>query len=220
MAETEKNNDVIVVDDKNATGSRRKTIFIVCIVIAVIIFGAHYVLSAMGYCSAGDEAFTAQDYFIKKFLPQLGNATLVFSLLWYFGWPMLETMVSDRKKEIERDIDESGRLKAAAEASMAEVDEKLSNLSAEKDRMIERYAETTRAESERIRVEAERSAERLSHDADVAFELHAHHTRHSFELEVINCAVDKARNDIINRLAQDSALRDKLIDDSIASLEL
>ncbi len=220
MAETEKQNGVINAEETKAANSHRKTIFIVCIVIAVIIFVAHYALSKMGYCTAGDEAFTAQDYFIKKFLPQLGNATLVFSLLWYFGWPMLQTMVSDRKKKIERDIDESGRLKAEAEACMAEVSEKLENLSAEKDRMVERYAETTRAEGERIHEDAVHTAERLSHDADVAFELHANHTRHCFELEVINKAVDKARNEIINRLAQDSALRDKLIDDSIASIEL
>ena len=209
---------VVVSDEKHA--GRRKAIFIVCIAIAVIFFVMHYVLIATGYTYPGDEAFTAQDYFIKKFLPQLGNSTLVFSLLWYFGWPMLETMVSDRKKNIERDIDESGRLKAAAEASMAEMNEKLDHLEAEKERMIERYAETTKAEGERIHADAIKTSERLSHDADVAFELHAHNIRHNFELEVINQAVDKARNEIINRLAQDSALRDKLIDDSIASLEL
>ena len=221
MSDTENKTEVVseeTAEQKAARQGRRKAIFIVCLVIAVLIFVAHYVL--VGSCAPGDEAFTAHDYVIKKLLPQLGNSCLVFSLLWYFGWPMLEKMVSDRKQQIERDIDESTRLKAAAEASMAEMSEKLGNLTAEKDRMVARYAETTQAESVRIKEEAEQTAARLAHDAEVAFELQANHTRHTFELEVVNKAVEKARTEIIHRLEHDSGLRDKLIDDSIASLEL
>ena len=204
--------------EQDAVKAKRKKIFIVCLVFAAIIFAAHYALK--GTCAPGDEAFTAHDYFIKMFLPQLGNSTLVFSLLWFFGWPMLEGMVKDRKTKIERDIDESGRLKEAAEATMNEVSAKLENLEAEKNRMVEKYAESTKQESARIREDAARAAERLASDAQVSFELQANQARHAFELEVINEAVNRARNEIVTRLSQDSSLRDKLIDDSIASLEL
>ncbi len=221
MSDTENKTEFVSEEaaEQNARRQgRRKIIFVVCLIIAVAFFVAHYVL--VGTCAPGDEAFTAHDYLIKKLLPQLGNSCLVFSLLWFFGWPMLQKMVSDRKLEIEHDIDESTRLKAAAEASMTEVNDKLSNLNAEKNRMVARYAETTQAESERIKEEANQTAARLAHDADVAFELQANYARHAFEIEVVNKAVDKARTEIINRLASDSGLRDKLIDDSIASLEL
>ena len=204
---------------------KRKTIAIVCAVLSCLCFVVHYAM-LKGTCDAAADMIyaycvkgTGANYWVETFLVQLGNAGIVFTLLWYFGWPMIQTMVAERKHKIERDIEESNRLKAEAEQVYNEVMTKTVNLSEETTIIRRSYETSARAESAKIVEDAKLQAERMISDANASFELQANVTKRNFEHEVINEAIDKARDEISHRLATDPALRDKLIEQSIAALE-
>lgn len=204
----------------------RKKIFIVLLVLCALCFAVHYVLlygtcnmdepMVYAYCVEG----TAVHYLLKTYIVQWGNAGLVFSLMWYFGWPMLQNMIADRKKHIEHDIDECSRLKEEAEKAYDEAMIKTSDLGKEKATIEESYKQSAKTDSERIVAEAQAKAERMKADAQMQFELKSSQARRNFEREVVAESIQKAREEITRRLASDSTLRDKLIDQSIAALEI
>ena len=202
---------------EEANGSKRKNIAIVCIILILACFVAHYALN-------GGEWFMSQSvkvqYIVEKFLPQCGNSGIVFLLLWWFGAPVAVKYVADRKKSIEHDIDESMKVKEKAEASYKETETKLAHLNSEKERMRRSYEESAKEESARLEEEAKQTAERLAKDAEVAFELQASLAKRQFEAEMMNQALERAREEIVRRVSSDSALRDRLIDQSIASLDI
>lgn len=193
----------------------RKVILYLCIAVIIAAFAVYFIFK--GSCDGHDPA---HDFLIMTIAPQVGNAGIVFTLLWWFGAPALKQMLKDRKDGIEREITESRVQKERAEATVAEVSEKTSHLSEEKAQIAESYREAAKTESERIAEDARRTAERLKKDAEVSFELQANVAKRAFENEVMVQAIEKARQDITNRLKSDSALRDRLIDQSIASLEI
>jgi len=209
---------------ENSKKKIRKNIFLFCIALCLCCFLAHYFLMAgckpdetgMVYAFCEDDVLR---YFVESFLPQVGNSGLVFSLLWYFGWPALVEMVANRKKTIDKDIIESTAIKEAAEKSSIETAKKMSSLPADMEAIERGFEETAKEESTRIREEAKLQAERIKEDAAVSFELQANVAKRAFQAEIMSSAIDNARKEIISQLAADSSLRDKLIDQSIASLE-
>lgn len=196
--------------------AKRKVILRICIAIIVILYVVYWVFR--GGCA--EEPTTIKDYLLTQFVPQLGNSMLVFTLLWWFGAPMLKKMVSDRKDTIEREIQESTRVKEKAEEVCADVEVKMSKLSSEVEKITTGYKEVTISDCDRIAKEAEHTAENLRKDAQVSFELQAGVAQRAFENEIMNKAIEKARDEISRKLSADSALRDRLIDQSIASLEI
>lgn len=199
----------------------RKIILYVCIAIIIAAFGVYFMFKGtcdekLMTCGGSKELY----FFIMTLAPQIGNSGIVFTLLWWFGAPVLKKMLVDRKATIEREIRESKAQKERAEAIEAEVMEKTSHLEEEKIQIAESYREAAKAERERIAEDAQKTAERLKKDAEVSFELQANVAKRAFENEVMVQAIEKARTDITNRLKTDSALRDKLIEQSIASLEI
>ena len=195
----------------------RKTIAIVCLCLSLCCFAVHYFLVLRGVIEGSSATVR---YFVETFLPQLGNSGLVFTLLWYFGAPALSKMIEDRKKQIEHDIEESGKQKATAEERYQDAMTKFANISEEKAQIRRSYEASAEAESEQIRTEAELQAARMVADANASFELQANLTRRKFERDLMDKAIAQARNEIVSRLASDSGLRDKLIDQSIATLDL
>ncbi|MBQ9818127.1 MAG: ATP synthase F0 subunit B [Proteobacteria bacterium] len=192
---------------------------IVCIILILVAFGLHYGLKIY-FGLDGKEVTTALEYFVMTFAPQVGNAGIVFVLLWWFGAPMLSKMISDRKDKIEHDIQESAHTKELAEAVRADADVKMSRLPAEIKQIKKGYEEMAVQDCERIANEAQHTVENLKKDAQVAFELQAGVAKRAFEAEIMDMAIEKARIEIASKLAKDSALRDRLIEQSIASIEI
>ena len=183
--------------------TNRKAILITLLSFIVLVYAAYIVLR---YGVDLPISPAMHEFWICTFLPQVGNAGLLFTLLWWFGWPMLEDMLAERKSKLEHDIEESRKIKEAALDASAKADVLLSELDAEKARMRASYEQAT--------------AERMVRDAESAFKLQANLTRKSFEQEVMRMSMARARDAVITRLSQDQALRDKLIDQSIANFEI
>lgn len=204
----------------------RKNIFIACIVLCILCFIAYYFFSAKicGLESSSAacmfDASPEVTFLLTSFLAGLGNSGLVFSLLWYFGAPALSKMVADRKENLEREIRESAKLKQEAETVCSDAEMKIERLDEEVKQMEKSYQESTEAECRQIAENAVITAERLRKDAEVAFELQSNVAKSAFEKEVMVEAIERARAEITKKIASDAALRNKLIEQGIASLEL
>lgn len=198
----------------------RKAILITLLAFIVVVYVAYFVLRHCVEIPAEVLSPAQHEFWICTFLPQVGNAGLLFTLLWWFGWPMLDEMLVSRKSRLEHDIEESRKIKEAALDASAKADVLLSELDAEKARMRASYEQATAEECARIKAEGQETAERMARDAEVAFKLQENLTRKSFEQEVMRKSMAQARESVITRLSQDALLRDKLIDQSIANFEI
>lgn len=208
-------------ETKQEKAVNRKPALIVSICIILVCFAVHYTwLHVFKEQYASSHYFAYLKYFLETFIVQCGNFGIVATLLWWFGGPMLQNMVLERKKSIERDIDESGRQKEAAEKVYAEISEKMADLDDEKEQMAKNFAVATEAECARIQEDAQKTAARIEEDAKSSFELQANVAQRAFETEVMTRALEGARQEIARRVQSDPALRDKLIEQGIASLEI
>lgn len=200
--------------------TNRKSILITLLSVIIVVYVAYFVLRHCVEIPAEILSPSMHEFWICTFLPQVGNAGLLFTLLWWFGWPMLEEMLASRKSRLEHDIEESRKIKEAALDASAKADVLLSELDAEKSRMRVSYEQATAEECARIKAEGQETAERMARDAESAFKLQANLTRKSFEQEVMRQSMTQAREAVISRLSQDPSLRDKLIEQSIANFEI
>ena len=201
---------------------KRKQIAIILAGLCVVCFVVYYWFSSMiGDCGAATEGICSAEakYFGTTFVGQLGNAGLVFTLLWFFGAPMVQKMVADRQANLERDIRESTKKKEAAEIEYEKAEKKMQVLSSEIKKMTRGYEETTARECAQIAENAQATAERLRKDAETSFELQSNVAKSAFEKELMKEAIDRAGNAIKQKLASDRSMRDKLIEQSIASLD-
>lgn len=209
----------------NNKQSNRYKIFVTCIILCVLCFIAYYffnteICTETNANSCTFETTAVGAYFLTTFLAQLGNAGLVFSLLWYFGAPALKKMIVDRRDNLEKEIRESAKLKQEAETICADAELKRERLDDEVKQMSRSYREAAENECRQIAENADLTAERLRKDALTSFELQSNVAKSAFEKELMVEAIERARVEITNKLASDPAMRNKLIEQSIASLEL
>ena len=207
---------------EKAASKKRKQIAIVLACLCVVCFVVYYVFSSIiGNCGAATEGICSPEakYFGTTFVGQLGNAGLVFTLLWYFGAPIVQKMIADRQADLERDIRESTKKKEAAELEYEKAEKKMQVLSSEIKKMTRGYEETTARECAQIAESAQATAERLRKDAETSFELQSNVAKTAFEKELMKEAIDRAGNAIKQKLASDRSMRDRLIEQSIASLD-
>jgi len=159
-------------------------------------------------------------YLILTWLPTVGNILIVALLLVWFGAPMVSNMLVDRKAEIEKSIDEAAHVKFEAQTKYQDAEEKLDRLDEEVESLKTSYARTLEEEKERIAEETARQEARIEADANAVFELRAAVAQRAFEREVMASALEKARVEIIEKVNADASLRDRLIDQGIASLRI
>ena len=199
---------------------KRKIILAALCVLIVAAFGIHYADAAGAICGGASCGGETAAYFLGTFAPQVWNSLIVFTLIWWFGAPAAAKYLADRKARIERDIDESSRVKAEAQARADEAAQLMRKLDSEKRQMRSSYETATENACKQIEEDAAAQGERLKRDAETSFELQAATARRRFGREVADASIASAQKDIEMRLSQDAALRDRLIDRSIASFEL
>lgn len=160
------------------------------------------------------------NYLLFVWLPTVGNILIVAFLIIWFGGPMISGMLKERKETIEKSIDEAAHVKLEAEHQYQEAETNLENLDGELREMRASYARSIEAEKARILEETARQEKRIESDAEVVFELQTNVATRAFEREVMSSALDRARDEIVQKLASDASLRDRLIDQGIAGLNV
>lgn len=199
----------------------RSTVWpIVTCTIAILSF-IPWIIDMVGFELVGlDMSNPIVNYFMLTWLPTLGNVLIVGTVIGWFGAPAISNMLKTRKQTIEHDIDEASRIKLQAESDYQEAENKLGALNDEIKSLRASYVQSIADEKENIAAETVREEARIENDANTIFELQTNVATRNFEREVMLKALDKAREDIINKVNTDSALRDRLIDQGIASLNL
>jgi len=103
---------------------------------------------------------------LSSVLWHLGNLVIFLAVLIWFAGPRLRAFLFQRRKEIERQLEEARRLRADAEARDAEWRGKLEGLQAEAARITDEARALGRAEREKILAQATEQAERIRKDAE------------------------------------------------------
>ena len=160
------------------------------------------------------------DYLLFTWLPTVGNVLIVAFLIIWFGGPIITGMLKERKETIEKSIDEAAHVKLEAEHQYQEAETNLDNLDSELREMRASYARSIEEEKARIVEETARQEKRIESDAEVVFELQTAVATRAFEREVMSSALDRARDEIVKKLSSDASLRDRLIDQGIATLNV
>ncbi len=160
------------------------------------------------------------DYLLFTWLPTVGNVMIVAFLIIWFGGPIISGMLKERKETIEKSIDEAAHVKLEAEHQYQEAETNLDNLDGELRDMRASYARSIEEEKARIVEETSRQEKRIESDAEVVFELQTAVATRAFEREVMSNALDRARDEIVKKLSSDASLRDRLIDQGIATLNV
>ncbi len=190
---------------------------VICIIIACFV---PWVMDKVGAESIVDLSTPVMKYLMLTWLPTVGNILIVALLIGWFGAPMISEMLRNRKSEIEKSIDEAARVKFEAQSKFQDAEDKLDRLDAEVDSLKTSYARALEEEKQRIAEETARQEARIESDANAVFDLRVAVAQRTFEREVMTSALEKARVEIIEKVSADASLRDRLIDQGIATLRI
>jgi F-type H+-transporting ATPase subunit b len=128
-----------------------------------------------------------------QFQGALVNFCLLLALFIYMGRKPVSQYFEGRKKQIEEDLEEAARLKAAAEAKFEEYSSRLEQLDDELDQIRKDLAEAGEKERDRIVAEAEGKAARLRKDTEFVIEQQMKHLRDELTHAAVSAAVAAAR---------------------------
>jgi F-type H+-transporting ATPase subunit b len=134
------------------------------------------------------------------FLANVTNALLLFGVLVVFGKKPIAEALKHRKQRIVAGMDEAARMKAEAQATLAEYEEKLKRLDSEVERIRAEMREAAEAERRRILAEAKERRERMERDAHLLVEQELKAARDSLVRETVSGALASAEEILTSRL--------------------
>ncbi|MFA5623702.1 MAG: ATP synthase F0 subunit B [Bradymonadales bacterium] len=185
-------------------------------VIIVLLAAAYFVLRVYNF--AGTDP--VMGYLTSALLPQIVNTSIVILVIGGFGGSAISKYLQARKEKIEREMLEANEAKLAAEKKFEQAQARLDNFDKEEREMQASYEKIAQDEREYIIAEARKQASNFERDARTAQETQRRQQQRSFELELMHDVLLEAEQNLSQKLAKDVALRNKLIDQSIAALDL
>ncbi|MDH5490413.1 MAG: hypothetical protein OEY14_00420 [Myxococcales bacterium] len=156
-----------------------------------------------------------------EFLGALLNFSVLLLLLGVLGGKPMLAFLSNRRREVEENLADAARLKAAAEAKHAEYSGRLERLDAEMDTIRREMAKAGEAERDRIVLEAERKADRMRREVSFLIEQQLKQLREDLSREAIHASVEAAREILAEQTnaADQSRLAKSYLEDLRASRE-
>ena len=133
---------------------RRRAFFSLLLLAALVLAAAAPVLAVEG--EEGEHGSASTEYLFKWI-----NFFTVFAPAIYFGRKPLKAAFDAMRAEIRTDIDEAQRQKSDAEARIAGVEQKLSRLAEETERLRSEARNEMAAQLERIRDASRQEADRI-----------------------------------------------------------
>jgi F-type H+-transporting ATPase subunit b len=126
------------------------------------------------------------------FLASLLNFALLVGLMVRFGKKPVADALTKRKNGIVRDIEESQRMRAAAEKRLQEYEDRLSRMNEELERVRREFREQGERDKERIVREATERRDRMLDDARLLLAQEAKDLRQVIVAEVVEQATRRA----------------------------
>jgi F-type H+-transporting ATPase subunit b len=145
------------------------------------------------------------------------NAAILYWLLIKFGKKPIGDMLKARKLGIMKGMEEAGRMKAEAEASLAKYKKQLDEIDSEVERIRREMKEAGEAESARILSEAKERRARMEKDAHLLVEQELKAARETLLRETVRAAVKTAEATLIGKIGD--ADKQRLGDEFLASVK-
>jgi F0F1-type ATP synthase membrane subunit b/b' len=145
------------------------------------------------------------------------NAAILYWLLIKFGKKPISEGLKARKLGIMKGMEEAGRMKAEAEASLAKYKKQLDEIDSEVERIRREMKEAGEAESARIVREAKERRERMERDAHTLIEQELKAARETLMRETVRAAVKSAEATLVSKIGDGD--RQRLGDEFLASVK-
>ena len=145
------------------------------------------------------------------------NAAILYWLLFKFGKKPISDALKARKLGIMKGMEDAGRMKAEAEASLAKYKKQLDEIDSEVERIRREMKEAGEAESARIVREAKERRERMERDARTLVEQELKAARETLVRETVRAAVKSAEATLVSKIGDSD--RQRLGDEFLASVK-
>lgn len=145
------------------------------------------------------------------------NFVVLVFLLWKFAVPRLNDFLGRRHSQIKADLEEAGRLKREADATLAEYKRLMGGLDQEIATIREQFRADGERERARILAEAEETALRMRAAAEKQIKQEAAKLREQLEREVVTEVL--AATEALARAQMNAATQREMFGEYIAGLE-
>jgi len=151
---------------------------------------------------------------------ELGFAFINFAvflggLIYLLRKPVRE-FLSHRRASLADNLDEATRLKAEAQARLADLEARLANLDQERERLLAQYRDEGEREKQRLTENAQRSAAAIRREAKFLLEQHTRELRGEIRRRAVDAALALADRILREQLRADD--RARLADEYIVQL--
>jgi F-type H+-transporting ATPase subunit b len=151
------------------------------------------------------------------FLATLINWGVLVSLIVVFAKKQLPAALRKRKAGIVQGMEEAGRIKAAAESRLRELEEKLGHVDEEIDTIKAEMKRASELDRERILREAEEHRTRLERDASRLIETELEAAKEQLRREVVDGALQLATEQVTTKLSSQD--QQALFEEALGSLK-
>jgi ATP synthase F0 subunit b len=149
----------------------------------------------------------AKDPAHKGWPPPFGFALVNFgiflAIMSRLAWKPLKQFMSDRHDEIAKNLDEAAKLRAAAEQTLKQYEDKIGGIDREIETLLAQIKKEAEAEKVRIMAAAEADAKRLKEDAERQIAAEIDRARRELRRGVIEAAVAAAQDSLKKNIAAD-----------------
>lgn len=144
----------------------------------------------------------------------LVNLGLLIGILVYFGRPLLSNILSERRSNIEAQIQEAEQRAKEAAAELAEAQEKLTQAQAEAQNILKNAQTSAQAAKQSILARAEQDVQKLKETAAADLNSEREKAIAQLRASVVASALQKVESELRTGVADDA--QQTLIDRSIA----
>jgi F-type H+-transporting ATPase subunit b len=143
----------------------------------------------------------------KGWPPPFGFALINFgifvAIMWRLAWKPLKQFMITRHDDIAKNLDEAAKLRAEAEATLEQYEQKISGIDREIETLLAAIRKEAEAEKARIMAAAEADAKRLKQDAERQIAAEIDRARRELRRGVIEAAVAAAEESLKKNIGAD-----------------
>ena len=145
------------------------------------------------------------------------NFVLILAVIFYFARKPMAEYLEQRRQGIQRNLEDSAKLLADAEAKLQDWNQRAGRLDAELAEIRETSRRIAEEEREAILAQARANAERIQHDARVAVDQELLRARRTLAAEAGELAIELAAQLISNQVTDEDQRR--LFDEFLSEVE-
>jgi F-type H+-transporting ATPase subunit b len=157
----------------------------------------------------------------KNWPPPFGfalvNFVIFLAIMKRLAWKPLQQYMADRHDDIAKNLDEAARLRAEAEATLAQYQAKIGGIDREIETLLAQIRRESEADKARIIAAAEADAKRLKQEAERQIAAEIEHARRELRQGVIEAAIVAAEESLKKNIAADD--QRKMAEHYVADVE-